>query len=150
MFEANDLTTGDGCFVSPTHEDFRALRNRISEASVGMEEQANVFVMTTATVGEINREREIVVAEDGNPIGGARFFSMGCFGIPTESYPTVRECMDRMMKPRKGERLRFVLTEDIPVDCLDHPWLTKHVTDLLAGGSYFGLPRDSWEVTHCE
>lgn len=47
------------------------------------------------------------------------------YGIPIEHYETIRECLDRMSNARKGERLLLAITEEIPSDCIDHPFMIE-------------------------
>lgn len=51
-------------------------------------------------------------------------------GIRVIECASVKDCLDRMMEPRKGERLKLILSEEIPADCLDHPWIKKQVTEM--------------------
>lgn len=49
------------------------------------------------------------------------------YGIPIERYETIRECLDRMNSARKGERLQLAIIEEIPSDCMDHPFMIEDV-----------------------
>jgi hypothetical protein len=54
-------------------------------------------------------------------------------GIPIEDYPAMLACMDRMMEQKPGERLKLVTAEVITLDCIDHPWMHKQVSEMLSG-----------------
>jgi len=78
----------------------------------------NVLVMTKRILVQL---RKVIDAQEQQYFAGA----INLYGTPIEDYDTVKDCLDRMMEPRKGERLKLVLSEEIPVDCIDHPWIKE-------------------------
>lgn len=47
------------------------------------------------------------------------------WGSPVECYDTVRECLDRMVDTVRGGRTKLVLLEDVPRDCVSHPYFRQ-------------------------
>lgn len=85
-----------------------------------LKSQPTAFVMTKATFDELvakatPRGVEIQVYDRSGAI----------FGMPIETYDTIRECLDRMNDQRTGERL-VLAYDSIPADCLDHPWVIEN------------------------
>lgn len=55
------------------------------------------------------------------------------FGIPVEHYPTMRECMDRLVD-RGGPRIRFgalILDGPVPDELQDHPFMLSQRSPIV-------------------
>lgn len=106
------------------------MMSTMREMSAKMQSTPNVFVTTPKSL--ILLLKAVKEQEqkhfDGEP---PREYLGALAGIRVEECATVRDCLDRMMEPRKGERLKLILSEDIPVDCLDHPWIKQQVSETL-------------------
>jgi hypothetical protein len=55
---------------------------------------------------------------------GTPLFPDSIYGIPVETFHTLRECMDRMMELDLGSAL-LVCDGEIPLDLLSHPFMIK-------------------------
>lgn len=105
---------------------------KMKELKTEIEKHPNLLVMTTATLVKI---RDVI--KDDTP--HHHLSPLSVIGIPVEDYPTVEACLDRMMEQRKGERPVLVLTEDIPVECANHPWIKQQLEQL-----YRQFWNDQW------
>lgn len=128
MNKPNDF---DGCFVasncSTSSFNTEEMLSKMRELSEKMQAIPNVLVTTKRTLGQL---RKVIDAQEEQYFAGAiPLLPMNVYGTPIEDYDTVKDCLDRMMEPRKGERLQLVLSEEIPVDCIDHPWMKEQVRD---------------------
>lgn len=109
--------------------DFGEMMSKMRELSAKMQSTPNVFVTTPKSL--ILLLKAVKEQEQKHFAGDVpKEYLRALTGIRVEEYATVRDCLDRMMEPRKGERLKLVLSEDIPVDCLDHPWIKKQVSEM--------------------
>lgn len=103
--------------------DFDGMLNQMRELQSEKAKHPTAFVTTRCTLQKIKQETD-------SQESGTTTLLMDCMGVPIEDYPTVIECMDRMMQQNDGERLQLILAEDIPSDCFDHPWLKSQVSAL--------------------
>ncbi len=128
----------------------------MAELSAKMQKLPTAFVMTTATLQAVkDRLGEDDYAGDADAVGFG-FLSL-LAGVAVEDYPTVRECLDRMVNQQPGERLQLVSDGPMPDDCLSHPWLTKYAASLAeklrsdepkrVRESMFGSSDFRWGVT---
>ena len=54
-------------------------------------------------------------------------------GIPIEDYPTMKECMDRIVRAREDERPQLIAApEDFTVELLDHPYMQTQLVTVLS------------------
>ena len=122
--------------MNSTDFDFNGMKSTMLTLQAQMSKQPNRFVMTTATLQKV--KSAISKQEDsvGNVVIGSGLVFQG---IPIEHYATVKECMDRMESANDGERLQLVLTEDVPEDCMRHPYMQKQMTAL---GNLYGFNID--------
>lgn len=101
---------------------------KMKELSAKMQSVPNRFITTTATLASIK-----TFSDQGSNYGD-RWLAANLpsifSGIPIEDYPTVRECLDRMMNPKEGERLKLVLREKIMADYADHPFVQKLAAEM--------------------
>lgn len=98
------------------------------ELSAKMQSTPNVFVTTPRSLALLLKAvKEQEQKHFAGEVPAEYMKALG--GISVVACATVKDCLDRMMEPRKGERLKLVLSEDIPVDCLDHPWIKKQVQE---------------------
>lgn len=111
---------------------------KLKELSAKMQSVPNRFITTTATLAKIRLAIGTTIEDNDIGLSDRLLGSMN--GLPVEDYPTVRECMDRMMKPNPGERLKLVLSEGIPVDCMSHPYM-KQAVDEIASRYAIGHPK---------
>lgn len=95
-----------------------ACLKQFEDVSAKLAATANGLVMTHATWFKLKK----TVSDEG-PHNHYDHFH----GMPVWVYGTVKDCMDRMMDQSKGERLQLVLDEDIPTDCLFHPWIRQQI-----------------------
>lgn len=103
--------------------DFAGCLKQLEEVSRKMASMPNGLVMTHATWFRLRQE-----IDASSPEGEyGKLLPSTYLGIPVWVYNTVKECMDRMMDQSKDERLQLTLDEDIPIDCLFHPWLKQQV-----------------------
>lgn len=107
------------------------------ELRAEMEKQPNGFVMTIQTLAKVKSASDV---QDSQFASGA----IGAFmGVPIEDYATAKECLDRMMNQREGERLQLVMPpKDIPVECISHPWL-KRQANAMARQCGFRIAKDT-------
>jgi len=103
---------------------FDGMVDKMRELHAEMGKHPSGFVMTTRTMEALRRATE---AQRESFESGA--IPRAFMGTPIEDYATVKECMDRMMNQREGERLQLATAEDIPVECIDHPWMRKSVNE---------------------
>lgn len=127
MSEANEQRQfGFGSSHCSTSFDFKGMLDKMRQLRAEMAKHPNGFVMTTHTLVKL-REATKETQESQFSAGAMP----GTFaGVPIEDYATVKECMDRMMNQREGERLQLVMTEDVPVECIDHPWMKKSINEM--------------------
>jgi hypothetical protein len=112
---------------SATSPNFSDMLSKMEEISAKMRAQPNVFVMTKETREQVKSAIKKTSLER-TPYDGPELVNTAAIGgIPIEDYDTVEQCLDRMMSPRKGERLKLVLSENLPVSCLSHPWVKEQV-----------------------
>jgi hypothetical protein len=128
----------DGCFdasnCSTAFFNSEDMLRKMRELSEKMQAIPNVLVTTKRTLGQL---RKVIDAQKQQYFAGAiPSLHMKVYGTPIEDYETVKDCLDRMMEPRKGERLKLVLSEDIPGDCIDHPWMKEQVRDMAERMGY--------------
>jgi hypothetical protein len=104
---------------------------KMRELSKEMQHIPNLFVMTKNTLARAQKAIEDQQRDAGMPPRSAPVSSL--HGLPIEAYGTVKECLDRMMGQREGERIKLVLSEDIPEDLLFHPWLMAQAYKMAEG-----------------
>jgi hypothetical protein len=106
--------------------DIKAMQAKMAELQDQMRAQPNILVVTSKTLAALKEvtevQKKVFFAGAMSPI----------LGLPIEDYPTVEECLDRMSRPRDGERLQLVVTEDIPVECLAHPWMQMQAVQIAS------------------
>lgn len=137
MSEANEQRQfGFGSSHCSTSFDSRGMLDKMRELRAEMAKHPNGFVMTTRTLVRL-RDATVEAQESQFALGAMP----GAFmGTPIEDYATVKECMDRMMDQRDGERLQLVMSEDIPVECISHPWMKQQV-NAMAERFGFGIAK---------
>jgi len=127
-FYCTEFTTASNGSSSSSF-DSDAMLNDMRKLLYRMRSTPNKFVTTTRTLDQLRQ-----AAKDRQPKHYANdephSLPMTAFGVPIEDYATVKECLDRMASPRTGERLKLVLSEDIPSDCIDHPWIKEQVHEM--------------------
>lgn len=137
MSEANEQPQfGFGSSHCSTSFDFSGMLGKMRELKAEMAKHPNGFVMTTRTLVRL-REATAESQDSQFTLG----VMPGAFmGTPVEDYATVKECMDRMMDQRDGERLQLVMSEDIPIECISHPWM-KQQANAIASLYGFGIAK---------
>lgn len=105
------------------------MKIKMEELSKKASSLPNVFVMTNKTFYEVRSK--IKNKPDHESFGELPELPNMFHGVPVEKYETVKECLDRMMNIYNGERIQLVLSEDIPHDCLSHPWVVQRVREVL-------------------
>ena len=105
--------------------DIRSVFESIKNLQNSMSGFPTAIITTDETFADLKRAMQ--AAYDGNTTKGAEFT---VYGIKVETYPTIRECLDRMQSPLPRDRLQLVLKEGIPVDCFNHPWIRNFITSI--------------------
>jgi hypothetical protein len=122
------MSTTENPPESPAPFNIEEMLSTLRELSEKMQAVPNVLVTTKRTLGQL---RKVIDTQEQQYFAGAiPSLPMNVYGTPIEDYDTVKDCLDRMMEPRKGERLKLVLSEEIPVDCIGHPWMKEQVRDM--------------------
>lgn len=80
----------------------------------------DLVVMTTETCERLIDARRTGLPRTPPPNSSG----ISCFGIPVEHYPTVRECMDRLVE--RGFQIKtaaLILDRPVPEDLKGHPFM---------------------------
>lgn len=116
--------------------DFDGMLDSIRQLKSKMEKHPNGLVMTNHTLSKLRQ-----ATESQRECYTSAVMPNAFMGMPIENYPTVKECMDRMMDQREGERLQLVMSEDLPDECTDHPFVKKSVNEMARR---FGFDLFKW------
>jgi hypothetical protein len=116
--------------------DFNKALKVMNEHKIAFGSHPNRIVMTDATLDQVREHSEQSPPHGAGPNGESpiRFL-----GVPFESYPTLKECMDRMMNPKEGEKLQLIMPQTIPLDCIGHPWMQEQAKKI---GEKYAIKMD--------
>ena len=114
--------------------DTNEMLGKMVALSAQMQATPNAFVTTSRSL--VLLRKTLKHQEQEHFTGAVSPEHLAIAGINFIECATVKDCLDRMMEPRKGERLKLILMEDIPVECIDHPWIKKQVSEM---GDRMGL-----------
>lgn len=124
-----DATGNSGtnnCSTSCFDSEF--MLSKMRELSEKMQSIPNILVTTKRTFGQM--KQAIESQEQQYFVGAIPSLPSTVYGMRIEEYETVKECLDRMENQRSGERIKLALSEEIPFDCIDHPWMKKQVREM--------------------
>lgn len=102
----------------------KSMMHEMKEVSALLGHTPTRFIMTTDTLERMREE--LANKYPVNPEVVVDTFT----GIPIEDHPTLKECLDRMMSPKDGERLQLIMDGKIPFDCISHPWVQAEAKKL--------------------
>lgn len=98
------------------------------------------FVMTNKTLDKINLEVSDKARDRGEPYT-ADTLSYLC-GIPIEAYPTIRECIARVVNSGIDERLQLIIEDGTPSEMIEGMFCESKI---LSAGTF--SPPDPYRFT---
>ena len=92
------------------------------------------WVMTEDALEELKKQ---TATKDVEPDGVTALLGR-LEGMEVYAYPTMRECMDRMLAQQPGERLCLCMVGELPLECLTHPWYLQMKAQQMLESAEFG------------